>query len=171
MTAIQRSGSALNTNAHFHTLVAEGVFATAPDGSARFVPSPRPPTDREVARLLATARRRILRLVRRHGMALDGAEADAGIADGLALAEPALAAIADASVVGRVATGPRAGTRRCGSAPMPPPRWSSAADRATPAAKGSTCTPTPPCARETGAASNGSAGTSCAAGGRRKRWI
>ncbi|MGH7133842.1 MAG: transposase, partial [Phycisphaerales bacterium] len=35
ITAIQRCGSALNTNVHFHTLVAEGVFATAPDGAVR----------------------------------------------------------------------------------------------------------------------------------------
>jgi len=43
VTAIQRCGSALNTNVHFHTLV---------------------------GRLSATVRRRILRLVRRHGIAL-----------------------------------------------------------------------------------------------------
>ena len=66
--------------------MAEGVFATAPDGAVRFVPSPRPPTDVEVGRLLATVRRRIVRLVRRHGLALDVGAADGGIADGLALA-------------------------------------------------------------------------------------
>ncbi len=36
VTAIQRVGSALNTNVHFHTLVAEGVFEALPDGSQRF---------------------------------------------------------------------------------------------------------------------------------------
>ncbi|HSQ01136.1 MAG TPA: transposase zinc-binding domain-containing protein [Candidatus Dormibacteraeota bacterium] len=109
VTAIQRCGSALNTNVHIHTLVAEGVFATAADGAVRFVPAVRPPTDMEVGRLLAPVRRRIVRLVRRYGPALDGAAADGGITQGLALEEPALAAIAGASVVGRVATGPRAG--------------------------------------------------------------
>jgi len=104
ITAIQRCGAALNTNVHFHTLVAEGVFATAPDGAVRFVPAARPPTDVEVGRLLATVRRRIARLARRHGLALDAAEADGGGADTLALA-----AIAAAWVLGRVATGPRAG--------------------------------------------------------------
>ena len=94
---------------HFHTLVAEGVFATAPDGAVRFVPAARPPTDVEVGRLLAAVQRRIARLVRRHGIAADRSEAGGDAADGLALAEPALAAIAGASVVGRVATGPRAG--------------------------------------------------------------
>jgi hypothetical protein len=94
---------------HFHTLVAEGVFATAPDGGVRFVPAARPPTDVEVGRLLATLRRRIARLVRRHGLVVDGSEDDDGITDSLVLAEPALAAIAGVSVGGRVATGPRAG--------------------------------------------------------------
>jgi len=122
VTAIQRCGSALNTNVHFHTLVAEGVFVTAPDGAMRFVPAGRPPTDGEVGRLLAAVRRRILRLAGRRGLALDGAEADGGMADSLALAEPALAAVAGAAVLGRVATGPRAGqrVRRLGADPATP---------------------------------------------------
>jgi Putative transposase len=73
VTAIQRCGSALNTNIHFHTLVAEGVFEQWPNGSLRFVPASAPPTDVEVARLLVSVRRRIVRLVRRHGIELDGA--------------------------------------------------------------------------------------------------
>jgi len=43
VTAIQRCGSALNTNIHFHTLVAEGVFEGGLDGPLRFVPSWAPP--------------------------------------------------------------------------------------------------------------------------------
>jgi hypothetical protein len=62
VTAIQRCGSALNANIHFHTLVAEGVFEEQADGSQRFVPAPMPPTDVEVARLLTSVRRRIVRL-------------------------------------------------------------------------------------------------------------
>jgi len=54
-------------------LVAEGVFELWPNGAPRFVPAPSPPTDVEVARLLASVRRRIVRLVRRHGIELDGA--------------------------------------------------------------------------------------------------
>ena len=69
VTAIQRCCSALNTNIHFHTLVAEGVFVTRPDGAVCFVPAGRPPTDLEVGGLLVTVRRRILCLVRRHGIA------------------------------------------------------------------------------------------------------
>ncbi|MBX3024956.1 transposase [bacterium] len=77
----------------------------------RFEPAARPPTDLEVGRLLAAVRRRIRRLARRRGLGLDDDHADAGAADRLALAEPALAALTAAAVVGRVATGPRAGHR------------------------------------------------------------
>jgi hypothetical protein len=52
---------ALNTNIHFHTLVAEGVFEEQPDGSQRFVPASRLPTDVDVGRLLTYVRRRIVR--------------------------------------------------------------------------------------------------------------
>ena len=47
VTAIQRFGRRVQLNVHFHTLVLEGVFGTAPDGTPRFDPAP-PPTDREV---------------------------------------------------------------------------------------------------------------------------
>jgi hypothetical protein len=44
VTAIQRFGSALNTNVHFHTLAVQGVFIEDAEGTGRFVPLP-PPTD------------------------------------------------------------------------------------------------------------------------------
>jgi len=124
VTAIQRCGSALNTNVHVHILVAEGVFATRPDGAQRFVPV-RPPTDLEVARLLAAVRRCLVRLARRHGLALDaagGGDGDAQGTDPLALEEPVLAQIQGASVLGCIATGPRAGQRvlRLGTDPAAP---------------------------------------------------
>jgi hypothetical protein len=40
VTSIQRCGSALNTNVHFHTLVAEGMFEEEPCGRQRFVGAP-----------------------------------------------------------------------------------------------------------------------------------
>jgi hypothetical protein len=93
VTAIQRCGSALNTNIHFHTLVAEGVFELWPNGSLRFVPAPAPPTDVEVARLLVSVRRRIVHLVSRHGIELDGAFDEEQASDPLALDNAALAGI------------------------------------------------------------------------------
>ncbi len=69
VTAIQRSGAALNVNVHFHSLVGDGVFARAPSGATRFVALP-PPTDDEVAQLADTIRRRVAALVRRRGIEL-----------------------------------------------------------------------------------------------------
>jgi hypothetical protein len=121
VTAIQRCGSALNVNPHFHSLVPEGVFAEQRDGSQRFVPLREPPSDVEVARLLARVRGRILRLLRRHDIDLEGSSDD-GRSDPLARESPVLAQVQGASVIGRVATGPRAGQRvlRVGDPTTPP---------------------------------------------------
>jgi hypothetical protein len=48
ITALQRTGGALNVNVHFHTLVLDGVFTEAPGGALVFHPAPGP-TDAEVA--------------------------------------------------------------------------------------------------------------------------
>ena len=66
VTAIQRFGSALNTNVHFHTLAVQGVFIPDGAGGRRFLPLPAP-TDREVERLLSVVRRRIVRWWRATG--------------------------------------------------------------------------------------------------------
>lgn len=52
VTAIQRFGSVLNLNVHFHTLIADGVFVDDAAGGARFVALP-PPTDDEVEHICA----------------------------------------------------------------------------------------------------------------------
>jgi hypothetical protein len=110
-------------NVHFHILLLNGVFAIAPDGTTRFDPAP-PPTDREVARLLAAIRTRILRLLRQRGVL---AADDAGDleADPLAVDTPVLAQISAAAVRSRSAFGDRAGTPvlRVGNAPDSPWVW------------------------------------------------
>lgn len=62
VTAIQRFGSVLNLNVHFHTLVPDGVFVHDGAAGARFVPLP-PPTDNDVAAICARVVWRIRRLV------------------------------------------------------------------------------------------------------------
>jgi hypothetical protein len=102
--------------------VLDGVFATASDGPTRFDPAP-PPTDRDVARLLATIRTRILRLLRRRGvLAPDGEDVEA---DPLAIDVPVLAQRSAAAVRGRSAFGDRAGTPvlRVGRDPDAPWVW------------------------------------------------
>ncbi|MCC6848742.1 MAG: transposase [Deltaproteobacteria bacterium] len=108
VTAIQRWGSALNLNVHFHTLALDGVFQSDADGDLRFVPAS-PPTPQEIARLVATIARRVATLLRRHGLTLGGDE-PADDADSQADAG-ALAALAAASVTGRSLLGAAPGAR------------------------------------------------------------
>ncbi|TMA44757.1 MAG: transposase, partial [Deltaproteobacteria bacterium] len=90
VTVIQRFGGGLNLNVHFHTLVLEGVFAETETGSLEFHPA-EPPTDADVARLLATVRRRVQRLLARRG--LDGGDASDAPPDPFTEESPALAGI------------------------------------------------------------------------------
>jgi hypothetical protein len=108
VTALQRTGSGLNTNLHFHTLVLDGVFTEEPRGALVFQPAPAP-SDAEVAAVLATIRQRAQRLLVSRG--LEPADEVTGPADPLADESPVLAGIVGASVQGRVALGPRAGAR------------------------------------------------------------
>jgi hypothetical protein len=108
ITVIQRFGSGLNLNVHFHTLVLDGVFSGDRTGGVEFHPAP-PPSHEDVAGVLATVRGRIHRLLARQDLA-PGPEGT-GPADRLAEESPAMAGLVSASVQGRVALGPRAGTR------------------------------------------------------------
>ena len=119
VTVIQRFGGGLNLNVHFHTLLFDGVFFEGSEGALEFRPLP-PPTDDEVGGVLARIAARVQRLLRRRG--LDPWEADGVQADPLVDESPALAGISSASVQGRIALGPRAGTRvwRLGDDPDAP---------------------------------------------------
>ena len=125
VTVIQRFGGALNMNVHFHTLVLAGVFTTDAGGAVHFHATP-PPTDENVAELLRTIRRRILRLLARRGMDSD---ADVAPPDPLAETSPALAGLSRASVPGRVALGRRAGARLLALGRDPDALWAIAGGR------------------------------------------
>ena len=116
VTVVQRFGSGLELNVHFHALGLDGVFAPGADGTLRFHRLP-PPSDADVARLVATIARRVGRLLVRRGL-VDDADA----MDPLAAESLALAGLASAAVQGRVALGPRAGARveRLGADPDAP---------------------------------------------------
>ena len=75
-----------------------------------------PPTDAEVARVAGRVHRLVLRLMEQRGI---GPQADPEEADELRRDEPLLAELYSASIMGRVATGPRAGKRiaRVGDGP------------------------------------------------------
>ena len=105
VTVVQRFGSGLELNVHFHALGLDGVFAPGMDGSLRFHRLPGP-TDTDVARLVTAIARRIGRLLARRGLTVD-----ADGADPMAAESPALAGLVSAAVQGRLALGPRAGAR------------------------------------------------------------
>ena len=111
VTVIQRFGSALNLNVHFHTLMIDGVYEIRPSGTALFHPISAP-TDEEVAAVAEQVYRKVARMLNARGD--DGSDA-------LARGEPALTTLASASVAGVTATGPRRGARtlRLGSGNAP----------------------------------------------------
>jgi len=102
VTVIQRFNSALGANPHFHTLFLDGVY-TLPVGRAPvFHPTPAP-IDEDVARVAVAAFRRVeRRLADREPGALQRRFVEGA---------PVLVAMAEASVGGVVATGPRRGRR------------------------------------------------------------
>jgi hypothetical protein len=101
VTFVQRFGSALNLNVHFHTLALDGVYTRDEGNATRFLPLP-PPDPDEVARVLAGTARRIARL-----LASRAGDDD----DALARDEPLLATLAAASLRSRVAMGSGEGQR------------------------------------------------------------
>jgi Putative transposase/Transposase zinc-binding domain len=105
ITAIQRFGGSANLNVHFHALLFDGVYTRAsPTARPVFHRLP-PPTDADIAGLLARVQRRVRRLLMRRGRWPD---AEAG-SDPFAAQEPLFASAVAASLQGRVALGPRAG--------------------------------------------------------------
>jgi hypothetical protein len=120
VTFIQRFGSALNLNVHFHTLALDGAYThTLRQGQApRFLPLA-PPNADAVARVLAGTARRIRRSIEERA----GDDEDALTRD-----EPLLALLAAASLQTRIATGTQRGEpwRRLGD--RIEPREAEAAD-------------------------------------------
>jgi len=107
VTFVQRFGSAINLNIHFHSVVMDGVYYEDENKRIRFQRLPRP-TDAEVAQVTATIATKIQRLLERRGL---GPQADPEEADPLLREQPLLAELYSASVQGRIASGPGAGER------------------------------------------------------------
>ena len=97
LTVIQRFGSSLALNVHFHSLVIDGMYAKNPDGSVLFHPLPAP-KDEDVARIARAVCRKVTRLLARQK-------------DSESNQTTLLDEMANASVQGLVATGPRRGCR------------------------------------------------------------
>jgi hypothetical protein len=119
VTFIQRFGSALNLHVHFHCVVLEGVSfdRTEAGRKPRFVKG-EPPSDADIAEVVQTISRRVIRTLRSLGyLEVGSAAAVATGYDPLMADEPTLAHTLAASVTQRMAFGERAGqqVRRIGS--------------------------------------------------------
>jgi hypothetical protein len=119
VTFIQRFGSALNVNLHFHCVFLEGVYCARTEASRkpRFVKS-EPPTDTDIAAVVQKISHRVIRKLRSLGYLEAGG--DAAVATGydpLVEDAPELARTLAASVQQRIAFGEHAGekVRRIGS--------------------------------------------------------
>ena len=116
---LQRFGSSINLNLHFHILFLEGVYLDRTDQgrTPRFLAG-EPPTDAAIAAVLQKISRRVIRKLRYLGYLEAGSDdAVATGHDPLRDHEPALARTMAASVQQRIACGERAGqpVRRIGS--------------------------------------------------------
>jgi len=119
VTFIQRFGSALNLNLHFHCVFLEGVYLDRTDQGLkpRFLTGD-PPSDADVADVLQKISHRVIRKLRQLGYLEAGGDATVATGyDPLVEDAPALARTLAASVQQRMAFGERAGqhVRRIGS--------------------------------------------------------
>jgi hypothetical protein len=119
VTFVQRFGGSINVHLHFHCVFLEGVFVdrTAQGLKPRFLPAD-PPTDADIATVLQTISRRVIRALRKLGyLEADTQEVVPTGGDPLASDDPELARTLAASVQQRIAFGERAGqqVRRIGS--------------------------------------------------------
>ena len=119
VTCIQRFGSALNLNLHFHVIFLEGVYVdrTAQGLQPRFVQG-EPPTNADIAAVVQKISRRVLRTLRQLGYLEAGLDTVVATGyDPLGDDAPELARTMAASVQERIAFGKRAGqqVRRIGA--------------------------------------------------------
>ncbi len=108
VTLIQRFGSALNLNVHFHMLFLDGVYVERPDGSLRFR-WVRAPTSAELAGLTKTLARRIGHHLEHQGLLERDAENSYLADDELELG--AMAQLQSSSITYRIAVGPQQGRK------------------------------------------------------------
>jgi hypothetical protein len=108
ITLIQRFGSALNLNVHFHMLFLDGVYVERPDGALCFC-WVKEPTSAELARLTQTLALRIGRYLERQGLLERDAENSYLAADELEVGT--MAQLLGSSITYRIAVGPQRGRK------------------------------------------------------------
>jgi hypothetical protein len=113
VTLIQRFGSSLNLNVHFHMLWLEGGFYETPQGPKLWWVDP--PTDSEIQDMVTRLATRVVRILKKKGYFQD--ECDAAIPDVEGNENELLPELQAASVRSKIALGERKGkpVRRLGS--------------------------------------------------------
>ena len=101
MVAVQRFGSALSLNVHFHALVLDGVFVVDAFGHPAFMDLP-PPSLADLNRVAARIAEAVLALLRRRRIWLDDLDEDE---DPVAQRSESLAGMAKASISGTLVFG------------------------------------------------------------------
>jgi len=108
VTQVQRFGSALNLNIHWHMLFLDGVYTERADGSLRFH-RVAAPTGEELSQLVHRLARRIGRHLERQGLLQRDVENDYLTED--AFEADALTPLHSASITYRIALGPQQGRK------------------------------------------------------------
>ncbi len=108
VTLIQRFGSALNLNLHFHMLFLDGVYVDHPNGTARFR-WVKAPTTQELTQLAHTIAQRVGRFLERQGLLERDAENSYLASD--AVDDEAMNSLLGHSITYRIAVGPQAGRK------------------------------------------------------------
>jgi len=108
VTLIQRFGSALNLNVHFHMLFLDGVYDAREEDPLRLHRT-RAPTPAQMAHLAATIARRVCRHLEKRGYL--ESEGEGGYLSDRACREDGLDAVRMHAITYRIATGPHAGRK------------------------------------------------------------
>ncbi len=110
-TFIQRFGSSLNLNLHFHMLFVEGVWLETENKKPKFIKL-EPPTDDQILLVVTRISRRIIRMLRKEGyLDTNTIEVISTNHDPLFEEEPEHARSIAASIKHMIAFGPRAGQK------------------------------------------------------------
>ncbi len=108
VTLIQRFGSALNLNVHFHMLFLDGVYVECPDGRLRFRWI-KAPTSAELTQLADTIARRVGRYLERQGLL--ERDAESSWLAGEDVDDDPMSSVMGHSITYRIAVGPNAGRK------------------------------------------------------------
>jgi ribosomal protein S27E len=109
VTLIQRFGSALNLNLHFHMLFLDGVYVMGPNGKVEWFRWVRAPTTTELAELTHTIAERVGHFLQRQGLLECDDEQRFLAAE--AVEEGAMDQLMGHSITYRIAVGPQAGRK------------------------------------------------------------